>query len=410
MAVCLASLQGCAGITGILGQDPNDIESNFFLVDKKTSVIGKLATMEIEQNDTLPDIARHFSLGINTLSAANPDVDIWVPDHGKTIILPLSYILPDTARKGIVINLPALRLFHYKKQGSQHIVSTFPIGAGAVDRATPMGNMHITRKKHLPTWYVPASIAADHLAKGDPLPSRIPPGPLNPLGEYALYLSKPSYLIHGTNKPASVGLRASNGCIRLLPEDIQRLFKITSVKTPVKIVNQPYLLGQRDGIVYLEAHTPFNDLGKTGLKKIYLQLNELQKKNGFSFDWDKIEAIVAKAQGIPIAISSTGLMDKTFGRHTIRLKHPAKLRGQPQVPELKSDAWYVLAAVMDSKTEARRLSAIINHQGPQIPTRVMASNNKNRVLSGPFKTKGEAVNALHRLHIDLNLNGILVAP
>ena len=46
------------------------------------------------------------------------------------------------------------------------------------------------------------------------------PGPDNPLGNRAFYLTWPGYLIHGTNKPAGVGLRSSHGCIRLFPEDI----------------------------------------------------------------------------------------------------------------------------------------------------------------------------------------------
>jgi L,D-transpeptidase ErfK/SrfK len=70
-----------------------------------------------EKGDTLPDIARHFSLGINTFSAANPGIDIWVPEAGGRILLPLSFILPDTLRKGIVINLAAMRLFYFKGNG-----------------------------------------------------------------------------------------------------------------------------------------------------------------------------------------------------------------------------------------------------------------------------------------------------
>lgn len=394
----------------LIGQNPADIQKNSFPIDKDTDVIGTLATMRIGRGDTLPDIARHFSLGVNSLSAVNPDVDIWVPDYGKEIILPLSFILPDAARKGIVINLPALRLFHFRKEGKLQFVSTFPLGVGTVDRPTPLDNMYITRKKYHPTWYVPASIAADHRAKGDPLPSRIPPGPLNPLGEYALYLSRPSYLIHGTNKPASIGLRATNGCIRLYPEDIKRLFNITPVKTRVKIVNQPYLIGQRDGIVYLEAHAPFKDLGKTNLKDIYRRLHALEKKTGLALDWDKIDTVVINARGIPVAVSATGSGKGTIDQRPLRVRHPGKLSGRPQVPKLKTNAWYVLAGIMDNEVEARRLAAIINHQGPQIPTRVVTNNNRNRVLSGPFDTKDMAENALKRLRIDLNVNGILVAP
>jgi L,D-transpeptidase ErfK/SrfK len=112
------------------------------------------------------------------------------------------------------------------------------------------------------------------LKKGDPLPPSVPPGPLNPLGNHALYLSKPGYLIHGTNKPASIGLRATNGCIRLYPEDIEKLFENTPVKTPVKIIYQPYLAGQHDGLVYLEAHPLFDVSGRTELKKIYAKLKK----------------------------------------------------------------------------------------------------------------------------------------
>ncbi len=407
---CLVSLQGCAALEKIIGQNPADIEKNFFLVDRRTSVIGTPATMKTEAGDTLPDIARHFSLGINTLSAVNPDVDVWAPEKRQTVILPLSFTLPKAERKGIVINLPAMRLFHYRNEGNLQIVSTFPLGVGTAERPTPMGRMAIARKKHLPTWYVPESIAADHLAKGDPLPSRIPPGPLNPLGEYALYLDRPSYLIHGTNKPASIGLRASNGCIRLYPEDIQRLFKITPVKTRVKIVNQPYLIGRRNGVVYFEAHSPFKDLGKAGLRNIYLQLNALEKETGLTFDWDKIEAVAAEAQGIPVAVSSTGSGKNGIDQHFMRVRHPGQLTGQPRLPDLETDSWYVLAGTMDNSVDARRMAAIINHQGPQIPARVITGNNRHRVLAGPFETKNQALAVSRRLRIDLDINGILVAP
>ena len=145
----------------------------------------------------------------------------------------------------------------------------------------------------------PASIAEDHRKKGDPLPAKVPPGPLNPLGEHALYLSKSEYLVHGTNKPASIGLRATAGCIRLYPEDIKRLFENTPVKTSVKIVNQPYLVGQRDGIVYIEVHTPFEESGTTELKKAYAKLRNIEKKSGQALDWKKVKKVVAEARGIP---------------------------------------------------------------------------------------------------------------
>ena len=351
-----------------------------------------------------------FSLGINTVSAANPEVDIWVPEAGGRILLPLSFILPDTHRKGIVINLAAMRLFYYKKNGQLLAVSTYPVGVGTAERPTPMGRMYIRRKKFQPTWYVPASIAEDHRKKGDPLPAKVPPGPLNPLGEHALYLSKPEYLVHGTNKPASIGLRATHGCIRLYPEDIKRLFESTPVKTPVKIVNKPYLVGQRDGIIYIEAHTPFEESGTAELKKAYAKLRNIEKKSGHPLDWKKVKEVVAEARGFPVPIYDINRGSEKVVTETIKLWHPGRLYGKPEIPELKTDAWYVLAATLREKVDALRLAAIINHQGPQIPARVLSASDRHRVLAGPFNNRSEAKDAAKRLKIDLEIDGILVEP
>jgi L,D-transpeptidase ErfK/SrfK len=207
-----------------------NIERNEFSVAQGDDVIGRLAFISLEKGDTLPDIARHFSLGINGVSAVNPGVDIWVPEAGQRIMLPLSFILPDAPKKGIVINLAAMRLFQFKGDGESLAVLTYPVGVGTEARPSPTGQMYVQRKATRPTWHVPASIAEDHRKKGDPLPAKVLPGPQNPLGEYALYLSKSGYLIHGTNKPASIGLRATNGCIRLYPEAVKKLYENTPVK------------------------------------------------------------------------------------------------------------------------------------------------------------------------------------
>ena len=386
------------------------IERNDFFVAKEDGVIGRLAVIRLEKGDTLPDIARHFSLGINTVSAANPGIDIWVPEAGERILLPLSFILPDTVRKGVVINLAAMRLFYFKENGNLLAVSTYPIGVGTTERTTPMGQMYIVRKMFRPTWYVPASISEDHRKKGDPLPAKVPPGPLNPLGEHALYLSKSGYLVHGTNKPASIGLRATNGCIRLYPEDIKRLFENIAVKTPLNIVNQPYLVGQRDGTVYMEVHTPFEELGTTELEKAYAKLRNIEKKSGQALDWKKVNEVVAEARGIPVPIFDIRHGSEKDVAKTVELKHPDKLYGKPEIPELKTDAWYVLAATLRDKVDALRLAEIINHQGPQIPARVLSKSDSHRVLAGPFNNMSEAKDAAKRLKIDLEIDSILVEP
>ncbi len=411
------SLLGCATTKSVheeyqpvTRQLEEDIERNVFSVPKGDDVIGRSAFISLEEGDTLPDIARHFSLGINGVSAANPGVDMWVPQAGERIILPLSFILPDAPRKGIVINLAAMRLFQFKGDGESMAVLTYPVGVGTEERPSPTGQMYVERKATRPTWHVPASIAKDHRKKGDPLPAAVLPGPQNPLGEYALYLSKTSYLIHGTNKPASIGLRATNGCIRLYPEDVKKLYANTPIKTPVSIVNQPYLLGQRNGVVYMEVHAPPEDLDVVKFDKIFTKLRKIETESGRRLDWSKIKKVLAEARGVPVPIFELSQGSEKEGEETIEVKHPDELYGRPEIPELKTDAWSVLAADMHDEIDAMRLAAIINHQGPQIPARVLAKNLSYRVIAGPFDDIGEAKDAIKRLKVDLEIDGVLIEP
>ena len=241
-----------------------------------------------------------------------------------------------------------------------------------------------------------------------PLPShRVP---LNPLGEYALYLSKSGYLIHGTNKPASIGLRATNGCIRLYPEDVKKLYAQTPIKTPVHIVNQPYLVAERNGVVYIEIHTPVEDTNDDELAKMYVKLRTIQRKSGRSLDWEKVKTVLAEARGIPVPISTLPGKTSEGVDDVIAVRHPEKLYGSPEIPELTATGWYVLAADSRDETDAKRLTAIVNHQGPPIPARIMAKNDHYRVLTGPFEDMSAANNAIKRLRIDLGVEGLLIKP
>lgn len=416
LSVCVLAVNGCAVRKSLLerpsvapGQLEKETEGNKFSVARGDDVVGRLAAVRLEKGDTLPDIARHFGLGINAITAANQGVDVWVPPAGERILLPLSFILPESPRKGIVVNLPTMRLFQYKREGDKLVVSTYPVGVGTNERPTPTGQMHVARKATRPTWHVPASIAEDHRKKGDPLPAKVPPGPLNPLGECALYLSKPSYLIHGTNKPASIGLNASNGCLRMYPENVKTLYDDTPVNTPVVIVNQPYLIGQRDGVLYLEAHAPLEESSAVELDKVNAKLRNIEKKSARTLDWKKVKQVQTEARGIPVAIEISQGSENEAAK-PIEVEHPGKLFGRPEVPELKLDAWYVLAADLSDETDARRLAAIINHQGPPIPARVLSKSKSYRVIAGPFDDIATAKDAVKRLRIDLELDGILIEP
>jgi L,D-transpeptidase ErfK/SrfK len=185
-------------------------------------------------------------------------------------------------------------------------VTSHPIGIGREGWATPLGEAAVTQKARDPVWYPPASVRAEHAALGDPLPSVVPAGPDNPLGRFAIGLSMPGYLIHGTNKPAGVGMRVSHGCIRLYPEDIEALFERVPPATPVRIVDQPVLVGWRNGDLYLEVHRPLAEGELDLLAEAHRLIAAELGRTGASvtaIDETAVAEIVADRRGIPFPIS-----------------------------------------------------------------------------------------------------------
>jgi len=235
--------------------------TTFELEDANTRVVGHNLIVYSHQEDTLLDIGRAFDVGYNEIVNANPDVDPWLPGENQRVVIPNRFILPDAPHEGIVVNLAEMRLYYYPKtkNNERQKVITHPIGVGREGWTTPLGKTRVIQRIKDPSWTPPASIKAEHLAKGDPLPNVVPAGPNNPLGAYAMRLGMTGYLFHGTNKPYGVGMRVSHGCIRLFPEDIEHLFGIVPVNTPVEILYQPHKAGLLDGQIYLEAHEVQSD-------------------------------------------------------------------------------------------------------------------------------------------------------
>lgn len=219
-------------------------------------VIGALSQVNARHDDTLLDIARRHGLGYEDVVRANPTVDTWLPGDGTEVVLPTRYVLPPGPRSGVVLNLAEYRLYYYPepKAGERPVVMTYPISIGRMDWATPLGRTSVVAKARNPSWYVPDSIRAEHAEAGDPLPRIVPPGPKNPLGKHAMRLGIPGYLIHGTNRPAGVGMRVTHGCIRMYPEDIGFLFEEIPLKTPVRIINEPVKVGWDGDRLVVEVH------------------------------------------------------------------------------------------------------------------------------------------------------------
>ena len=290
------------------------VETRHVELAKGQELIGETQVIFARYENTFSAIGREFNVGYEEMRSANPGVDQWLPGEGTPIYLPTQSILPEAPRLGLVVNVPAMRLYYFTTEkaagpGAAEVlkVSSHPIGIGVEGWATPFGEAKVAQKIKDPVWYVPASIRREHAERGDPLPSVVPPGPDNPLGEYALTLSLPSYLIHGTNKPAGVGMRSSHGCIRMYPEDIEALFPRVARGTAVRIVNQPVLAGWRDGRLYLEVHPPLAEEQHDLVAEAEAALTRAIERAGaaaaaVAIDHAAIEKIVAEQRGIPFPV------------------------------------------------------------------------------------------------------------
>jgi len=279
------------------------------LPSPQDSLVGEVQYAVVGPDDTLLDLGRKFGVGYEEITTANPGVDPWVPGVGRRILIPTRYVLPDTPRVGIVVNISEHRIYYYPKAnaGEAATVQTYPVSIGKMDWKTPLGLTKVAAKQMNPTWYPPKSVRDEHASRGDVLPAAIPPGPDNPLGEFAMRLAIPngSYLIHGTNKPTAIGMDVTHGCIRMFPEDIEFFFKEVPVGTPVLIIDQPYKMGWSGDGLYMEVHTPLEegaanwDKGLTNLTRIFVAAT---RERSAKLDWHDAEQIFQSNLGIPVAV------------------------------------------------------------------------------------------------------------
>jgi L,D-transpeptidase ErfK/SrfK len=284
-----------------------------FELSPDQDIVGTVQLTTTSKEDTLTDIARRFNIGYEEILRANPKVDPWLPGADKEIVVPTEYILPNAPHEGIVVNIAAMRLFYFPKtkKGEPQVVITHPIGIGKVGWKTPEGVTKIVRRQKDPTWRVPVSVLKEHKENGEILDKVIGPGPDNPLGKFAFYLDWPSYLIHGTNKPAGVGLRSSHGCIRLYPEDIAQLFEMVPVGTQVRVVNQPFVFGWKDGQLYMQTFDVLEDdprdwkkaQKKLINKSLAATLQKQLKAHNEEVDWDEVSKLAHEPRGLAVSIT-----------------------------------------------------------------------------------------------------------
>ena len=271
-------------------------------------VVGETQYEHARRSDTLMDIARWLSMGYREIRRANPDVDLWIPGEGTRVLIPSKFVLPEGPREGLVVNRAEKRLYYFHTNDSgQPAVTTFPIGIGKAGRETPVGNATVIQRLENPAWYPTEGVRADYRSRGVELPRVIPPGPDNPLGRYALILDLDGYLIHGTHRPDGVGMRVSQGCVRLYPEHIERLVFDVPIGTPVAMVDQPVKAGFRDGQLFLEIH-PGHDDSVPDMAEVRAVVERAWQRNrerlDSAVDWELVEDAWHNADGVPRVISA----------------------------------------------------------------------------------------------------------
>jgi L,D-transpeptidase ErfK/SrfK len=264
------------------------------------SIIGGIQTGFVKSGDTAATIAQAYDIGFNEIQNANPSIDM---NHrfssGREVVIPTEHLLPDNApRKGIVINLPEMRMYYYTDNG----VFTYPIGIGKPGKTIPIAKAAVTYKKTNPFWYPPQDIREFNLAQGVILPRVLPPGPDNPLGNYAIYMTVPTFLIHSTIFPESVGRRASFGCIRMYETDIETFFPTIKRGIPIEILNSPVKVGWQNKTLYMEAHKPLEENQDDFDATLPGMVHKIVTRTGDKpvlVDWQAVSFVAKAKDGVP---------------------------------------------------------------------------------------------------------------
>ncbi|OGT41656.1 MAG: hypothetical protein A3F42_08610 [Gammaproteobacteria bacterium RIFCSPHIGHO2_12_FULL_37_34] len=279
----------------------NGLATSYQLPSSNEALIGEVQYYSTSSGENVITVAKQYDLGYNAIENANPHLNMarGFPS-GSSLQIPTQHLIPNQPRQGIIINLPEMRMYYFKI-GSNEVL-TYPIGIGKIGKTIPITRTNITRKTKDPIWIPPQDIREFNLQQGIVLPSIMPPGPDNPLGPYAIYMQIPTYLIHSTIFPESVGRRASFGCIRMYEFDIQTFFSSVHHGIPVVIINSPVKVAWQKNYLYLEAHHPLeehHDSFDTSLPGIVHLISSFSKTNTSFIDWQLVSYVAKERDGLP---------------------------------------------------------------------------------------------------------------
>ena len=134
-------------------------------------------------------------------------------------------------KNGAILSDISSRALHFWSE-DEKVYRLYPTSVPISDDLTRKGRTRVVKKVEGPSW-----APTPEMKKRNPeWPDFIGPGPENPLGSHALYLSWTFYRIHGTHDTRKIGRRSSNGCIGLYNEQISELYELSKVGTQVLLI------------------------------------------------------------------------------------------------------------------------------------------------------------------------------
>lgn len=290
--------------------DRKALEANLFYPAAEdpgdsSRLVGEELVYTVRNRDTLRLVAAKFGISpsyirrLNRLKAGEP------LKAGQRLKIVTRRIVPKEIDQGMLINIPDRTMYLFR---DGRLATMYPVAVGRPSAGqkrgwqTPTGSFSIVGKVKDPVWRVPPSIQEEMKSLGREVSEEVPPGVKNPLGRYALRTSIPGILIHGTNAPSSVYGFNSHGCIRVYPDNMEKLYRDVRVNMQGEILYKPVKVAEgEEGRIYLEVHPDV--YGK--VKNLEIEAWKVITSNNVNdrVDWDKVMRAVGSRSGIPVDVT-----------------------------------------------------------------------------------------------------------
>jgi L,D-transpeptidase ErfK/SrfK len=256
-------------------------------------IVGGEFIYSIQSGDTFTSLGARFGVDIRVLAENNKLKSTDRLQSGQTLRIDNRHIAPAHDGVNVLINIPQRMLFYFE---GDRVACACPIAAGKPDWRTPVGQFEIVSKEEEPTWHVPASIQDEMRKSGKPVLTHVPPSPENPLGDYWIGLSLPGIGIHSTNTPSSIYKLVTHGCIRLHPENAERVFQHVQIGMQGRIIYESVVIARAGDSVFVEAHPDLYKKESNPFRKVF----DAARGQGFlnMLDVAAVQEVIRKRDGI----------------------------------------------------------------------------------------------------------------